>query len=298
MIGEELIGEPLLAEPDVTWSAAAGGYNVPPDWLPHCEVISPERPPVLHVGRNAPPRTVAELEFAADLGLELDIQPQGGLDLHRLAPVLPRLKRLTIGGLQPVHGWDALAQSSLTELWASPSEPLPAIGSLEVLVASGAHSLSGMVSPRLRRADIDLDGGSWTFDGVVAGPLQELQMQSPRGMDRVPELAQPQELSTFRVHRCASLDLSGLADARNLSWLDLSQVREVRGLSVLRNLTRLQELTITGAWILTGWEVLFELDIDRIVIRNNRAIPDEGARALMAHGAGRWHVGLVGEKSS
>lgn len=281
------------------------GRGIPAEWEPYCQVIDWFRdennlPFILtdsrvefSVGGDAPPRSLHELEHAIDLGLDLAISPNDGLDLSLFRALLPRMQRLSLGPNRTVTGWSALADSGLVNLWATPSQPLPVIESLEHLVGFGAHALSAMASPRLTSVIIELSGKRWNYTGGIAGPVTHLELAGLRSHAVLPALAHPEALKTLKVHRAGAIDLTALGSAENLEWIDLAQVRELRGFSVVRDLPNLSLVTVTGAWAISEWDVLLEeLPIDRVVIERQRAIPEDAAKAIMERSNGRWHVDL------
>jgi hypothetical protein len=59
-------------------------------------------------------------------------------------------------------------------------------------------------------------------------------------------------------------------------------VREIHHLSAIGHLEQLEEIVITGARSIDDWEVLMELDVERVVIERSPAIPIESQELLMS----------------
>lgn len=269
--------------------------GVPTSWLAHCQFmemvdgVSDADPPasgrrvVFTAGGDSPWRSLRQFTRAVDFGFELSISPPSDFDLNSLRPLLPRLKGLMVGGLHRITGWSALSESALIYLWAGhPSEPLPAIPSLERFSGDGAGCLGVLSSEGLTEASVYLSGDPWKFSGTITSPLESLHLNRPRGMTALPSLAHPEALHTLVVHSLTSLDVASLAGCTNLRSLTLSRVREIHNLSAIRHLEQLEEIVITGARSIDDWEVLMELDVERVVIERSPAIPIESQELLMS----------------
>lgn len=277
--------------------AALRASGSPEEWVPHCEVIGsiPADPTVapridLRVGWPDPPRTLAEIGRAVELGMGLAIQPQEGLDLRTISDVLQKARWLRIGGLRAVTGWESLSESVATVVSiGGASEPLPALPKVVRFSGIGRNVVGVLASPELEQFEVDLMGESWPQSTLVAGPLQRLHVSRARGFSELPALARPSALEAFVVHGAREFALTSLLAAPELVELSLSRVITLTGGDALAQLPKLNWLEVDGPRAWEGWESLSRTDIARFTLEHNHVIPDETAALWMMQHQG-WRI--------
>lgn len=280
--------------------------GLPPQWIRHCGVRDwigddpRERTPApdadidFFVGGEAPPRTVAELVAAAEMGLGLYLVLESDFDLSLIEPAIAQAVRLGLGSRGALRGWGVLAVAGRVEFLsvAEPSEPLQ-IGELphlERFSGLGKYAAYAAENRTLRHLTIDMMNASWPDSVVVGGPLEYLHLMNAKRVGGLPHMRVPDALTSLRLVGPDLFDADSLRDARSLEWLDLASCRRVVNVDALTTLDRLEFVELTDVKAIDGWETLIEVRANRLVLTPNHVVPDDVAQSWTRGSAGRWHI--------
>lgn len=233
------------------------------------------------VGGQAKRRTLADLERAVDLGLGLGLDLARGFDLTALAPVLSRVRYLSIRG-EALTGWRALSDAAqLERLAASPDErvELDHLPRLEWIFGQGPELARALGNPHITGADLTLT--KWPAGLTIAAELERLEVWQGSGIATLPPLLRPDRLASLRILQTRSFDLASLGHLPALAHLTIAG-RRIRHVEHLTSLPSLAEVFLTGPRELEGWEALGRIRARSVTVHNQTVIPPDAADALTA----------------
>lgn len=231
-----------------------------------------------------------QLIRAVNSGLPIDLdntKTGGEFSLNYLEPVIERIQVLRITVTNTVlTNIEILEHASrLTSFeWLYPSFR----GSVDFSELPRLRNFAALFTPELATVmanrnikELGILGSELSHLPLIEAPLEALLITDRRATDRLPELAHPESLRSFRVDMPRRFDAASLLAASNLEKVQLNGVGRLENVAALTKLTKLARLEVEAASV-EDWDALLESRAPSALFilspNPSKKLRDEGAR--------------------
>lgn len=208
---------------------------------------------------------IDELRAAVDAGLSISIVGGSGTgsttSLAFLEPIIPVVRDLRLWTSNQVTELDVLAGAhnlrTLHYVVGRCSEVLDLSGlrQLEAFDGDITRSVASVLrNPSLRL--LRVWGAIPKSYAHVVGPIEVYEQEGGRSQVTLPEFAHPGAMTRLSRRGAAQFDLSEVSAMMNLVKLEITNCKDLSGLSVLADLSKLANLQLKGVGTRERWDLV------------------------------------------